>query len=54
MFWFVCGVLLGAYSFRQVTYVDPLQDVVFAEELQKKHEFLASYYSKVAASLQKK
>ena len=51
MFWFMLGVILGGYVVN--TYKkekDPLEDVVFCEELKKKHEFISSYYDRVLRS----
>ncbi len=58
MFWFICGALTGIYGYHRMQAkvdVDPLTNLVLAEELQKKHEFLANYYAKIAkAKTQKK
>ncbi len=52
MFWFIFGALTGIYGYHNILKVDhnPLTNLVLAEELQKKHEFLSNYYTKIIKS----
>ncbi len=53
MFWFLIGAASGAclmyYCTKRIVQ-DPLTDLVFAEELRSKHEYLANYYAKAVES----
>jgi hypothetical protein len=49
MFWFILGIIIGGYLVAKKER-DPLDDVVFCEELKHKHEFLVQYYDRILQS----